>query len=203
MPLEKITWQGKSTYPGKPYVHEPLANTCLKPSLILLLQGNPLKSWIPIWELVKRSTQSLLTDQNNICPTPLCSLKDLNNFKVDYKAMSRFLYNLTASINHSSYKLEQKTNYTEPNHTVSDTAIRMSSWRISPLLTGRLTRYMYRAGAKNLWRGNYRINSVVEKIAIKPQRSLCKVAKSCLKSPTFILHKKIVGVSDSNLWRPS
>lgn len=42
----------------------------------------------------------------------------------------------------------------------------------------------------------------VEKIAVKPRRSLCKVAKSCLKSPTYILHKKIVGVSDGNLWRP-
>ena len=31
---------------------------------------------------------------------------------------------------------------------------------------------------------------MVEKIAIKPRRSLCKVAKSCLKPPSFILHKK-------------
>ena len=37
----------------------------------------------------------MLTDQNNMCPTPFFSLKELKNFKVDYKAMSHFLYNLT------------------------------------------------------------------------------------------------------------
>lgn len=41
--MKKLHDSANPPYPGKPYVHEPLANTCLKPSLILLLQGNPLK----------------------------------------------------------------------------------------------------------------------------------------------------------------
>lgn len=41
--MKKLHDSANPPYPGKPYVHEPLANTCLEPSLILLLQGNPLK----------------------------------------------------------------------------------------------------------------------------------------------------------------
>ena len=93
--MRKLHDSANPPYPGKPYVHEPLANTCLKPSLILLLQGNPLKILYSYLGTSKKVNTDSVNGSEQHMPYPLCSLKDMNNFNDDYKAMSRFLYNLT------------------------------------------------------------------------------------------------------------